>query len=529
MPKLSEIKRNAIKDSGIIENPEQLKVLSKDDIRQLKPNKQDENTPAKIINDEISSIDSLMESEMKAVEEKNNKIYEENKEILDDAIFDAPVEDIDTGKLSPDEAEKVLSDAFKNATKEIEEDPSIKAGIDAVNNVGKNTSSPENMDIEDFLKDLNEEEDDFEDDEKYDIDGTEEYDDEDEDSEESKEEQKKILQSMKDQVETVIKPFSNIIDLKGFTIATKVKSATDVLKSVHEGPTATWVLLDSGTPFTCTALGAVEIENLDPSKTNSQNGRIDALKNMYGTLYRHFVSPNKPKTLEEWVKTISFADQDNLIFGYYKATFGMSNLITYACEKCKEVKIENVPIENCVKYDTDETKKEVENILKFGDPTFKPIIKSKLIQISDTMAVSIKNPSIYNIVFEFGILDANFTSKYAEVLGTVGYIEDMYEIDVYNRQLVPIKIKEDPTNITKSVKRRIRAKVELLKSLTPDQYNILLSEIAELSKNASRITYCQPEYKCAKCGNIIEEATMTAQGLLFTRHQLALIKNLSIE
>ena len=250
---------------------------------------------------------------------------------------------------------------------------------------------------------------------------------------------------------------------------------------------------------------------------------------MYGTLFRHYVSPNKPATLEEWLKTISFSDQDNLIFGYYKATFGQSNLITYACDKCKEVKIKNVPIEDCIKYNNDETKEEVENILKFGDPTYKPTIKSKLVQVSDTLAVSIKNPSIYNIVFEFGVLDADFTSKFADVLGTVGFIEDMYEIDVYNHQLIPIKVKEDPKNLTKSVKRRIRSKVEILKGLTPDQYNILLSEIAEQSKNSSRISYRQPEYTCEKCGNKIEEVEMTAQNLLFTRHQLALIKNLSIE
>ena len=92
-----------------------------------------------------------------------------------------------------------------------------------------------------------------------------------------------------------------------------------------------------------------------------------------------------------------------------------------------------------------------------------------------------------------------------------------------------IKVKEDPKNITKSVKRRIRSKVELLKGLTPDQYNILLSQISEISKNSSRISYRQPEYECKKCHTKIDEVEMSAQNMLFTRHQLALIKNLSIE
>lgn len=526
MAKLSDLKQNA-KESGMVKNPESLRPLSKEDLRRIIPEKEEKGTPKELLNDEIGGIDELIQSEMKAADAKAEELSKKEQEVFNDAVFDAPVEDIDTGILSPEQADKELSKALENANESIKEDPSIKAGINAVNNVAN--VSPENMNMDDFLKELQEDDSQFDKDEDEEFDIKESDDDDDSDDEENEEEQKEMLRSMKAQVETAIKPFSNVIDLKGFKIATRAKSAADVLKTVNEGPTATWVLLDSGCPFTCTALGAVEIENLDPEKLNRQNGRIDALKQMYGTLFRHYVSANKPSTLEEWLKTISFSDQDNLIFGYYKATFGQSNLITYACDKCKEVKIKNVPIEDCVKYSDDETKAEVEKILKFGDPTYKPTIKSKLIQVSDTLAVSIKNPSIYNIVFEFGVLDADFTNKFADVLGTVGFIEDMYEIDVYNHQLVPIKVKEDPKNITKSVKRRIRSKVEILKGLTPDQYNILLSEIAEQSKNSSRITYRQPEYTCEKCGHKIEEVEMTAQNLLFTRHQLALIKNLSIE
>lgn len=520
---LQELKQNNMqKESGMVDNPEELKPLSKDDLRKIMPNKSEEkDSPKQLINDELSGIDALMESEMKEANVKMEEEVEKNKETLDDAIFDAPVEDIDAGLLTPEESEKALSDAFKNATNAVKEDPNIKAGIDAVNNVGKSTETPENMDMEDFLKDLDMDEDD---DDSDDVDVSE-----DDDDDEDEEEQKQMLQSMKDQVNGKIKPFKNVIDLKGFKIATKAKAAVDVLKQVEAGPTATWVLMDSKSAFTCTALGAVEIENLDPEKLNVQNGRIDALKQMYGTLFRHYVSPNKPATLEEWVKTISFSDQDNLIFGYYKATFGMSNLLTYVCDKCKDVQIENVPIDKCVKYADAKTEAEVKNILNYSDPTYKPEIKSTLIQVSDTLAVSVKSPSIYNIVFEFGVLDAKFTNKFADVLGTVGYIEDIFEIDPVNQTLIPIKVKEDPKNITLSVKRRIRTKVEILKSLTPDQYNVLLSQISEISKNSSRISYRQPAHECKKCHTKTDDIEMTAQNMLFTRHQLALIKNLSIE
>lgn len=522
MPTLSELKQK--KESGLVNDPESLKIIPRDQLSKIKPPKKEEGAE-ELINQELGDIDKLLESEMEQVDEQKEKVYKENEEELQDALFDAPIEDIDAGIISGDEATKELEKAFVGAVDAVKEDPSIKAGVEAVSNVG--TTPVQEEDMDDLLNELDDY-DDFDVDEEDDIDISEDDTDE-EDDEVTEEENRKMLKEMQEQVSDVIKPFNNVIDLKSFKIATKPKAAQKVLEEANNIPTATWVLLDSKTPFTCTALGAVEIENLDPNRTNAQNGRINALKQMYGTLFSHYASPNKPGSLEEWVKTISYSDQDNLIFGYYKATFGLSNLITYACDKCKEVKVKNVPIEDCIKYKDDETKEEVEQILKYGDPTHKNEIVSELIQVSDKLAVSIKNPSIYNIVFEFGVLDADFTSKFANVLGTVGYIEDIYEIDTVNNQLIPIKIKEDPKNIAKSVKRRIRAKVQILRTLTPDQYNILIGKIADISKNADRITYCQPAYKCEKCGNEIAETEMTAQELLFIRHQLALIKTLSVE
>lgn len=526
---LSDLKQN--NETGFVENPESLKTLTKEDIRKIIPKK--EKDPAegkKILVDELSNLTTDLTARQNKTEEIIEEEYDKLDEIVEDTIFDANIEDADT--MTPEETNEMFAKVYSDAAEAIKEDANIKAGAKAVEEAAKNPTTPENMEIEDLLKELDEDDSKFD----YDVDdivdisesGDSEIEFEEDDSDVD-EEDKKILKSIQQQVETVIKPFNNIIDLKSFSISTKARSATKVLRNIEEGPTATWVLLDSKLPFTCTALGAVEIENLDPNKLNEQNGRIDALKQMYGTLFKHYVSPNKPEYLEQWVKTISYSDHDNLIFGYYKATFGNSNLLTYSCDKCKEVKLEEIPIEDCVKYKDDETKKEVQNILKYGDPTHKSTIDGKLIQISDTMAAYIKSPSIYNIVFEFGILDAEFTNKFANTLGVAGYIEDFYEIDVENHQLVPIKVKEDPTNLTKSVKRRIRYKVEILKGLTPDQYQILTTEIAKLSQNAERISYCQPAHKCSNCGNEIEEVEMTAQEMLFTRHQLALIKSLSIE
>lgn len=519
MATLSELKQK--KSTGST-NPDSLKVLSKDDIRKIMPNKED-NTAKELMDEQLGDIDKILQQEMNEVETKEQDFYDKNKDDIEDAIFDAPVEDIDAGILYGKEAEDSINNALSSAI--IENDPNIKAGVDAVSNVNEVEDIKEE-DIDDLLNELDMYDEDDDDEDETDIVDDDDDDDE-EDEEAQREEQKEMIKSMQNQISDSIKPINDIINIKSFTVSKKPKRATKVLESYHEKPTATWVLLDSGVPFVCSALGAVEIENLDPNKANSQNGRLTALKQMYGTLFAHYESPNKPKSLEEWLKTISFADQDNLIFGYYKATFGLSNLITYACDKCKTVKVENVPIENCIKYKNDEVKERVEKILN-GDPTYRGVIKANRIQISDTLVVDIKNPSIYNMVFEFGVLDSTFTNKFADVLGLVAYIDAIYEIDRAKQELVPIEIKEDAKNIAKSVKRRIRAKVQLLRNLTSDQYNILTSEITKLASQSDDIKYCQPEYTC-KCGNKINETIMTSQELLFMRHQLALIKTLSVE
>ena len=525
---LSDLKQK--KESGFVQDPESLQTLSPEDLRKIAPKKEDTDEGSKLFLEELNSLDTDLIDRQTSSQKQIDEAYDKIDAEVEDAIFDANIEDADT--MSQEETDAMLAKVYSEAAQAIKEDENIQAGVRAVESVKTNPVTPENMEIDDLLKELDEDDkfdsddDDIKDISEFSEDENIEFEDEEESDEDT---DKEMIKSIQNQVETIIKPFNNIIDLKSFSISTKARSATKVLKNIEPGPTATWVLLDSKTPFTCTALGAVEIQNLDPNKLNQQNGRIDALKQMYGTLFRHYASPNKPEHLEQWVKTISYSDHDNLIFGYYKATFGDANLITYACEKCKEVKIEDVPIENCVKYKDEATKEEVQHILKYGDPTHKSKIEGKLIQISDTLAAYIKSPSIYNIVFEFGVLDAEFTNKFADVLGTVGYIEDFYEIDVENQQLIPVKVKEDPTNITKSVKRRIRYKVEILKGLTPDQYQILTTEIAKLSQNAERISYCQPEYKCKQCEHVIPETEMSAQEMLFIRHQLALIKSLSLE
>ena len=127
MAKLSDLKQNAAmtKESGMVKNPEAMKTLSKEDLRKLIPEKKEEGTPGEIINNELKGIDDLIKAEMEAADARVEKLSNESQEVFNDAVFDAPVEDIDTGILSPEEADKELSKALENANEAVKEDPNI--------------------------------------------------------------------------------------------------------------------------------------------------------------------------------------------------------------------------------------------------------------------------------------------------------------------------------------------------------------------------------------------------------------------
>lgn len=472
--------------------------LSKDDLKKLRPNKEEERKD--MLSQDLGLLDEMIANEQLAAEEQIAKRNAALKEEEDSAMFDE------------DDYVQESSSIGNVESKEIVEvkDINLDSDFNDEEDEDDDTADLSNIDeLDSFLTD--DEDEDIQDDDE----------DEDKDTE-------KLISSIKNQLKVTKEPFKPL-NLSNFKISSKTKSTADMLKDIPKLNTASWVLMDSGKPFTCSALGAIEIQNIHPEIRNKQYGAIESLKVLYGVLFKHFESPNKPSTIEEWVKAIAYNDLDNIFFGMYKATFGKSNLITYQCNNCKEVKIKNVPLEECIKYYDNNAKDEVERILKYGDSTFENKIISNLIQLSDTLAVSVKSPSIYNIIFELSTIDEKFLNKYASVLSVTTFIENIYEIDSVNSSLIPITIKEDPKNITKSVKRRIRAKVELLKNLTSEQYDILLAEINSIDKHASSIQYIQPEHKCEKCGNVIAEVQTTAESMLFTRHQLALMKNSSVE
>ena len=108
----------------------------------------------------------------------------------------------------------------------------------------------------------------------------------------------------------------------------------------------------------------------------------------------------------------------------------------------------------------------------------------------------------------------------------MAYIDGFFQIDHETKELVPIQLQTWPKNFNKTVLHKLKFYTELLKSLTSDQYNVLIAKLGNLIQ-APKITYVYPEATCPECGaKIPEEAVDSILNLLFSRAQLAQIKSL---
>jgi predicted Zn-ribbon and HTH transcriptional regulator len=70
---------------------------------------------------------------------------------------------------------------------------------------------------------------------------------------------------------------------------------------------------------------------------------------------------------------------------------------------------------------------------------------------------------------------------------------------------------------------------EFLNQLKSDEYSNILTEMNAINKkyNTNDIEYIIPATKCQKCGKDIQEEPKNPLDMLFTRHQLVVIANIS--
>ena len=108
----------------------------------------------------------------------------------------------------------------------------------------------------------------------------------------------------------------------------------------------------------------------------------------------------------------------------------------------------------------------------------------------------------------------------------MAYINGFYRIDAANSQLIPISIKEYPKNLNKTVMSKLKTYTDILKTLTNDQYNIMIAKLDNIIGDA-KISYVNPETTCPECGNTMPKEPIDSMlNLLFLRAQLVQVKSL---
>ena len=347
--------------------------------------------------------------------------------------------------------------------------------------------------------------------------------------EENEANNEKILEDIKTQVKERVENVRKNLDLSKFTISKKAVSVQKVMKMAvraHQS-IADWVLYNAERPITVSGLSGPEILKLNPTVTNSN--RLNAFKDSYRVIYDHLIDGNKPE-FETWLKQTNFVDLQHIYFALYMATFGNSNFVSLECpnEKCKKVFIKDIKIEDMIEYANDETRTKVRDILRKDTTTQKKDeYNVDIVQISNTYAFAIKTPSIWNVIIETSSLPDKVIEKYSDLIDVVSYIDTIYVINESTSELIPVDYKIEPNDISKSAARRIKACYDVISSLSSEDYYYLRNIISDYDKNINDISYIIPEAVCPECGTKIPaNKDLSADGLVFMRHQLAAIGNM---
>ena len=351
-------------------------------------------------------------------------------------------------------------------------------------------------------------------------------DDEDESSEDTTEtneedntkaKQEAIKQNIRQEINHNFNPVAHKLDLKNFTISKKPINASKIINEIKTKAIecADGVLWSEKRAVRMSAFKPMEIQSLDPQRLRGGSANYNKfIENKLKLIYEHIVDANKPKNFEAWAMITPNTVMDDYMFTAYKATFGAANIVTFNCndDKCNNVFMENVPVHSMIKFTDDKKKEEYMNILTQGNTdSTSSEYKVDLYQASDDYVFGLKIPSLYNT-----------------------YIDSVYRIDYNTRQLIPIDTKPVASDKALTYKRRVKTYATILKSLTSDQLQALSVETDKYDAgtlddegNLVRdITYVYPERRCPKCGKKIDEVEVNPDNLLFTRHQLGLMKKI---
>lgn len=321
-----------------------------------------------------------------------------------------------------------------------------------------------------------------------------------------------IIDEIKTSVKNVVKEKN--IDISNFKIS---KNTVNSLDFGNDADVADWYLPNAQSIVTVKGLTGSEIVMLNPA--NSARNRINAFKDVYSTIYKHIIDPNKG-TFEQWMKNTRYSDIQHIYFALYRATFYGSNFVHYQCPHCHRSFVKNnISFKDLVKFADDDIKVKCENAMKNKINKSIPY-KINRVVISDEVVADIREPSVWNAIIEMTSLSDDFIDNHQELVNNVVAINKMYKIDNKNQLLIPISENPVDRNIPQTILNKIKAYNNVISNLSNDDYFKLKTEIANAIVDDNTIKYVTPECECEYCHTKIPETEMDASELLFTRHQL---------
>lgn len=354
------------------------------------------------------------------------------------------------------------------------------------------------------------------------VDTSDNEDEEDEELEEGMETKEQISERFKKSIRDKIKPVTVPFDISTYSLTTNaVAFSNSTQAQTTHFRSAKWALMSTGRPITMRSFKSTELDAMNAG--NRTDSRYMAVKKQYQIIYNHILD-EKPATVEGWAKVNSFLDLEHIWFSMYRACFEGSNYIPNDCSdstKCRNVFLsEDVPIMDMVKFKDKSAKKRFFDILNKESNETSKMYVSEVVPISNDYAVALREPSIYNIVFETTLLDEKFLEANQDLVSILAYVDNIYKIDHVNHSLVPIKVPYIPENESKTYRARIKTYSKILDTLTSDQYRYVFTLVDHINNRGDDVTYIYPETNCPKCQKVVPETARSAQNMVFLRHQL---------
>lgn len=342
------------------------------------------------------------------------------------------------------------------------------------------------------------------------------------------------MKRLRREINEKIQPIANPVDLRNMRIIKDKTPVTTSMALQHRQPESVinWVLYNGKRSIKMRRFSGKDMERL----TDALDNRVLSMANVrdaYSLIWEHDMSPNKPASLEAWMKVTPFTDDDHLFMAAYVATFASSNFVPYSCrsgkivneKKCENMWLsDNTPIMDMVKFKSPAVRGEFEGILHSEANYSADFYQTQLFQISDSYVIGTKLPSLFDVHMEPASMSLEDRQKFAPYLGLVQYIDAIYLIT--EEGLREIEPKAYPNNMAKNLKSKIFTYGKIIDTLTEDQYSILYASISEMIKDTDEVTYRLPASTCDHCGTVIEEEERSAKELLFTRHQLTPLRTI---